>query len=209
MPIVIGIVSQKGGVGKSALSRTIAAEFTKNSWSVLLADMDISQKTSYEWGERRRMLSDCLPVESSGFYAVEDVLKEQKNFDLIVFDGAPHATLATKQIASASTIVVLPTSTSLDDLNPQIRLAHELVEEGIPTQKIMFCLNKVGNSEVELNDALLYLSQTSYKVLKGYIPEKTAFRQALRQGKSLLETSYTKLNSKTEELIQSLIKELN
>ncbi|MGI2299158.1 hypothetical protein [Candidatus Cardinium hertigii] len=42
MAVLIGIVSQKGGVGKSMLSRLLATEYARVNWSVLIADMDNS-----------------------------------------------------------------------------------------------------------------------------------------------------------------------
>ena len=53
MAIVIGVGSQKGGVGKSTIARLIAAEYARNNWEVKIADLDLSQGTSYHWHERR------------------------------------------------------------------------------------------------------------------------------------------------------------
>ena len=53
MAIILGIVSQKGGVGKSTIARLIAREFAQNDWSVKIADMDIQQGTSFQWYKRR------------------------------------------------------------------------------------------------------------------------------------------------------------
>ena len=51
--IVIGVGSHKGGVGKSTIARLIAAEYARNNWEVKIADLDLSQGTSYHWHERR------------------------------------------------------------------------------------------------------------------------------------------------------------
>ena len=45
---VIALISQKGGVGKSTLSRALATEATKKKIKTLLADCDHQQKTSFE-----------------------------------------------------------------------------------------------------------------------------------------------------------------
>nr|WP_307983502.1 ParA family protein [Yersinia pestis] len=47
--MIISVVSQKGGVGKSSLARTLAVEFTRAGWRVLLADTDYGQATSNRW----------------------------------------------------------------------------------------------------------------------------------------------------------------
>jgi chromosome partitioning protein len=45
---IIAFISQKGGVGKSTLSQALAVEAHKQKLSVLLADCDHQQSTSYE-----------------------------------------------------------------------------------------------------------------------------------------------------------------
>jgi chromosome partitioning protein len=44
---IIGIANQKGGVGKSTLARIIAREYAAAKWNVKVADLDISQGTSF------------------------------------------------------------------------------------------------------------------------------------------------------------------
>jgi len=44
---IIAFISQKGGVGKSTLSQTLATEAKKQKLKVLLADCDSQQGSSY------------------------------------------------------------------------------------------------------------------------------------------------------------------
>ena len=48
MALVIGVVSQKGGVGKSTCARLIAREYAYAGWDVKIADLDVSQGTSFD-----------------------------------------------------------------------------------------------------------------------------------------------------------------
>jgi hypothetical protein len=43
-PTIIGIASQKVGVGKSTLARLIAREYAAADWNVKIADLDIGQE---------------------------------------------------------------------------------------------------------------------------------------------------------------------
>jgi chromosome partitioning protein len=45
---IIAFISQKGGVGKSALAQALALEAQKKKIKVFLADCDSQQATSYE-----------------------------------------------------------------------------------------------------------------------------------------------------------------
>jgi len=129
MALVIGVVSQKGGVGKSTCARLIVREYAHAGWDVKIADLDVSQGTSFDWHVRRlqQQLQPSVAVERFG--TVEQALKARAHYDLLVMDGAPHSTTATLKIVEPSTLAVLPTGLSLEDLKPQVLLAHELGEE--------------------------------------------------------------------------------
>ena len=205
MTLVIGVISQKGGVGKSTLARLIACQYATSEWSVKIADMDLSQGTSTGWN-RRRMQNSILPVVAvEQFMTVADATKSAKNHDLLVFDGAPHSTRMTLEIAKASDIVVIPTGVSLDDLEPTIRLAHELKQNKIEKEKIGIALSRIGNSDAEVEEARNYIAQSGYFLFEGLIQEKTAIRRAQDEGKSATETLYKSINEKVDVLMQSIV----
>jgi chromosome partitioning protein len=201
----IGIVSQKGGVGKSTLAMMLAREFVLSQWSVLVADMDTSQASCIQ-SNGWRMESGIEPELSvMQFSTVDRALKVATPYDLIIFDGAPHATRTTEQIARIADLVILPTGLARNDLNVQVLLAHELVKKGTPTNKIAFVLSRVGNSEAEILAAREYIREAGYQVLAGEIPEQTGYRAALDQGKTLTEASFRTLAQKAERVAQSII----
>jgi chromosome partitioning protein len=209
MAIFIGMVSQKGGVGKSTLARLVAREYAKANWTVKIADLDVSQGTSFNWQARRLQheLEPAIPVERFG--TVEQAVKTGTQYDLIILDGPPHSTSGTLKIAEASELVVLPTGLSLDDLEPSVLLAHELVKRGTARPKIVFVLCRVGESEAEITEARTYIDQAGYTVLKGEIPEKTAYRRASDEGRTLTETRFPTLNERSDVLVQSLVNHLD
>ena len=53
MTIFLAVISQKGGVSKSTLARLVAREYSNAGWSVKIADLDVSQGTSFSWQGRR------------------------------------------------------------------------------------------------------------------------------------------------------------
>ena len=209
MAIFIGMVSQKGGVGKSTLARLIAREYAAAGWNVKVADLDVSQGTTYNWQARRlqNSLEPIIPVERFG--TVDQALKLSGHHDLVILDGPPHSTAGTLRIAQASSCVFLPTGLSLDDLEPSVVLAHELVRKGIAKQKILFALCRVGDSESEIAEARGYVGEAGYTVLKGEIPEKTAFRRASDEGRTLTETRFQSLNQRSDTLAQSIVDHLS
>jgi chromosome partitioning protein len=205
MALLIGLISQKGGVGKSTLSRLLAREYAAGGWSVKIADLDVSQGTSFNWQARRLQheITPNVPVERFG--SVEAAVKVAEHYDLLILDGAPHSTASTLKIAQASSAVVLPTGLALDDLEPAVLLAHELVQKGIAREKIAFALCRVGESEIEIAEARSYIGQAGYGVLPGSIPEKIAYRRASDEGRALTETRFASLNARSDELAQGII----
>lgn len=206
---IIGVVSQKGGVGKSTVARAIATTYAAAEWNVKIADLDINQSTSFTWLQRRlsRGITPVVAVETFG--TVGQAIKIAGTYDLMVLDGAPHATRATAEIAQHSDLTVLPTGLSLDDLEPTVILANTLVNEhDIPIQRIAIALSRVGDSPRELEEARAYLNATPYHVMDAQIPEKTALRRAHDSGLSVVETPYKGPRQQADQLIQAIIDRL-
>ena len=68
MVAVVDMVSQKGGVGESVLSRLVAREDALVGWTVKIADLDVFQGTSFNWQSRRLQagIEPTIPVERFG-----------------------------------------------------------------------------------------------------------------------------------------------
>lgn len=207
---IVGVVSQKGGVGKSTLARAIATTYAAAGWNVKVADLDINQASSFSWLQRRlaRDIKPVVAVETFG--DVAQALKMADAYDLMILDGAPHATRATVEIGKRSDLVVLPTGLALDDLEPTVLLANNLTDHrcGVPVERIAIALVKTGDSARELEEARDYLAATPYHVLDSQIPEKTAFRRAQDSGLSVVECPYRGPRKQADALLQSLIDRL-
>jgi chromosome partitioning protein len=204
MAIIIGIVSQKGGVGKSTIARLVAREFAAQGWQVKIGDLDIGQATSFHWRSRRLQSALEPDISIEQFGRVDQALKAAAQYDVLILDGAPHATQATKQIADTSDLVIIPTGLAIDDLEPGVRLAHDLAKD-LPRQKIVFALCRVGNSKPEVADARRYLEEAGYAVLVGELSEQVAYRRASDEGRAASETRYPSLNRRAEVLAQSIV----
>jgi chromosome partitioning protein len=208
MPLVLGCISQKGGVGKSTLARLIAREFAAGGWRVKIADLDVSQITSTAWKKRRDCAGIDPEVAVEPFRTVSQALSVRDAYDLLILDGPPHSMAGTKEIARNSDLVVLPTGLSLDDLQPTVLLAHELVDAGIPADRIAFVLSRVGDRQNEIDEARSYIWKAGYFALSGELPEKTAFRRAADEGRALSEVTFPSLKSRAEELAKSVASKL-
>jgi chromosome partitioning protein len=102
---------------------------------------------------------------------------------------------------------MLPTGLAIDDLQPGVQLAHELVPQ-IPRQQLVFALCRVGSSQTEIGEAREYLREAGYSVLEGELPEKAAYRRASDEGRTATETHFSSLNRRAEVLAQSVVNRL-
>mgnify|MGYP001795324209 CR=1 FL=1 len=139
-------------------------------------------------------------------------MRREGKYEIIIFDSAPHATEATKNIAEVSDLVVLPVGTSKDDLDPQIDLALELVDKAkINPKKIAFVLSRVESKSTSIDEAREYLTRTriSFHVFAHPLKESRGCEVALNQGYSLTETTYPPLNENATSVAQEIFEYFN
>jgi len=205
--LIIGVVSQKGGVCKSSIVRLLSREYSDNGWNVKIADMDSKQGTCTRWNMLRNSSNIEPVIKAEQYRSVKDAINDYKknNIDLMIFDGAPASSTLTLQIANEANLIILPTGISVDDLEPTVKLAHELVKHDIAPNRIIIVFCRVGDSKVELLEARQYIEQSGYKVIKSVLPDRVAYRRAQDVGKSVSETNFKSLNKKASKIIQELV----
>jgi chromosome partitioning protein len=205
MTYIIGMVSQKGGVGKSTLARMMAREFVAGGMSAKIADLDTQQQTCTHWAGRRAEGGIAPELQVQSFATVRTALEEAGRFDALILDGKPNASEQTVEIATAADLVVIPTGQTVDDLHPGVVLAHSLRKKGTAPEKIVFAMFKTTGSERENAAARQYLVDAGYTVLNGDVPVSTAYGSASDVGKAITETSFRTLNGRAAALAQSVI----
>lgn len=206
MSHTIGVISQKGGVAKSTIARALGTTYAAAGWNVKIADLDINQASSFSWHQRRlqRDASPSVAVETFG--AVKQAMSVAHVYDMMILDGAPHATKATALIAQHADMVILPTGMALDDLEPQVMLANALADEHrVRPDRIVFALVKTGSSAVELSDTIAYLGMTRFSWVPHSLPERTAYRRAQDAGLSVTETPYPAPRAHADQFVQGII----
>ena len=209
MTLIIACVSQKGGVGKSTLARMLAREYAANEWSVKIADMDSNQLTSTRWNARRNQNGFHPEIEVQNHKSVSQALRTAESYDLLIFDGKPSASAETLEIARTSDIVLIPSGYSLDDLEPTVTLANDLLKGKIKRQQIHVVFNHTGDSQSEAEEASEYVQAAGYRVLGEGIPERTVYRRANDLGKAATETTHNSTNEHADQVVQKVVERIN
>lgn len=204
-PLILGSISQKGGVGKSTIARLMATVYSSADWEVKLADLNLKQKTAVSWvGDRLR--EGVEPeIAAEPFGSVKKALKHADRYDVMIFDGAPDSHATTLDIARAAHALFIPTGVSKDDLVPQVLLAHELTgEHKVPVERILFVLNKTLDSQLSVDEAREYIRRAGYACTIGHLKMSTGYQLAQNAGRSVAETQYKPLNKAADSLAQEL-----
>ena len=205
--LVVGCVSQKGGVAKSSLARLLARELAASGRRVLLADLDVLQATSLDWARRRTAagLTPDVPVERCD--SARQALKRARETDVecLVLDARGVADQQTLDVARAADAVFIPSGLAVDDLLPAARLAHELTGAGIQPARIAVALCRAGDAKGELEEAARYIGEAGYRCLDVAWPERAGYRRAHDEGRAATEARHPSLRNKARAFAASAI----
>lgn len=210
MAWVISFAGQKGGTGKSMLSETFSVEAARSGKTVVLADLDVAQRTSFEWGEARNRNGytprvKVVVVDPDG-YGDFGVRQASAGADLLVIDAPGWSDEKTLMLAGFSDIMVLPTGASIADLRPTIRLMHELVAGGVARDRIVTALCRVnGASEVKF--AKGYLAEAGFSTLDGVLRDMPTYRSLHNQGRAASEADGA-LGAEAKALVGTIMRTL-
>jgi chromosome partitioning protein len=201
--VIVGLVSQKGGVGKSTVARALAAVAAYAKIKVTLVDLDPQQQTIARWQERRddHETRPALRVVSAKT-AAEALQAAEKDDQLLIIDAPARASRGSLEIATRADLVVQPSGASIDDLDPAIILFHELMRAGVPRERLMMALCRIV-SVAEESAARGYIEKAGYAVLPGSIPERAVYREAQNRGAAVTEIK--ELNARTDALMEGLL----
>ena len=170
---------------------------------VRIADLDPQQHTVVEW-ERMRGKNRLVPaLDVRGFTTVAQALAGMADDELLVLDAPARVSRRTMDISKAADLVVQPTSGSIDDLRPAIVLFHELVQTGIPRERLVLALSRIL-SATEEDAARAYVAKSDYEVLAGAIPERATYRDAHNRGQAVTEAKGRGKDDPVEQLIEAL-----
>lgn len=206
--MIISLISQKGGVGKSALSRLIAVEYAQAGWSVKIGDLDKLQGSTTKWKTRRDANGIEPEIAVEKYATVERAIRDAAHYDLMILDGPAFAEAGGKTMAEASQLVIMPTGYSLDDLDPQIETAYDLENVGIPAKKIIFVFCRAQGSDSEDKAARNYLKRAKMTVIKPVFPERASIRQAANEGRAASEVPHHSIKNRALAVAQAIADKL-
>ena len=203
--MIISIINQKGGVGKTTLSISLAAALTARKMRVLLVDAD-PQGSALDWVAVRGedVLFAAVGMPKAILHL--ELPKMVKDFDAVVIDGPPRIYEVARSAVMASDVVLIPVLPSQFDVWAAEESVKLLEQCAVYKQqlKAAFVINrKIANTAIG-RDVAKALKQYPQPVLNTAICQRVAFAESAR-GRTVLEIDP---DSSASKEIQSLAKEV-
>jgi chromosome partitioning protein len=187
--MIISLLNQKGGVGKTTLAVHLATGLARRGLRVMLVDAD-QQISALDWSELRDD-KESFPVVGMPKPTLHTELpKLASNYDVLIVDGPPRVSAVARSAIMASDIVLIPVQPSPYDVWAAKEIVDLLIDvkpfkEGI---KSAFVINrKIVNTAIG-RDVADALSEYDLPVLRSQICQRVSFAESAGQGKTVLET---------------------
>ena len=204
--MIVALLNQKGGVGKTTLAVHIADALSRRNKRVLLVDAD-PQGSALDWAAARKG-EPLFPVAGLPRNSIHKELpKLSAGYDTVIIDGPPRVYDVARSAIMASDLVLVPVQPSPYDVwaaKEIIDLIHEATIYK-PNLKSAFVINrKIVNTALG-RDVVDALSDYPVPVLNTSICQRIALAESAAQGQTVFETAPDNPASKE---IQTLIDEL-
>ncbi|QJD31037.1 ParA family partition ATPase [Methylococcus geothermalis] len=186
--MIIGVLNQKGGVGKTTLSVNLAAALALSGKRALLIDAD-PQGSALDWQSTRE--GDTLfPVVGMAKPTLhKDVPELAASYDHVIIDGPPRVNELAKSAIMACDLVLIPVQPSPYDVWAADDIVKLIQEVMIYKAKLKgrFVVNrKIVNTAIG-RDVAEALRDYPFLVAETAINQRVAYAESAASGLSVLE----------------------
>ena len=204
--MIISVLNQKGGVGKTTLAVHVATALAQRGLKVLLVDAD-PQSSSLDWSASREgePLFPVIGLPKNTLH--RDMPTIAADYQAVVIDGPPRVNELARSAILASDIVLVPVQPSPYDVWAAEEIITLLREASIfkESLKSAFVINrKIVNTAIG-RDVADALSEYPLPVLKSQISQRVGFAESAARGLTVLEIEPQGMASKE---ILALVNEL-
>jgi chromosome partitioning protein len=197
--VIISILNQKGGTGKTTLAVNVVREYKLREFDSLLVDSD-HQGSALRWHERSNgELIDltCLPVTTMD----KDVLKFTNTHNRIVIDGIPSMSTLTVCAVKAANVILIPVQPSFYDIwatEDLVRLVKERIEmtEG-KTRAAFIVSRKIKGTNIG-KEIYGHLETLGLPVFKNGTTQRVAYAETVNHGHTVVDVEGNSIEGKKE-----------
>ena len=189
--MIVALLNQKGGVGKTTLALHVAGEWARRGDRVTLVDAD-PQGSALDWSEQRA--SEGLPRLFGIIGLARDTLHREapelaRNVDHIVIDGPPRVAGLMRSALLAADIVLIPVQPSPFDGWASAEILRLIEEARIfrPQLVVRFVLNRCPARTIIARETGEALADQDPPALRATIGQRVIFASAAQSGRLACE----------------------
>jgi chromosome partitioning protein len=190
--MIVGVLNQKGGVGKTTISVNLAHAFALNGHRVLLVDAD-PQGSALAWSSVR-VEEPLFPVVGMPKPTLhKDLPSIAVDYSYVVIDGAPRVNELARAAIMASDFILIPVQPSPYDVWAADEIVKLVREARIfkPPLDAAFAINrKIVNTAIG-RDVESALAAYELPILDAAICQRVIFAESAAQGRTVLEVDPT------------------
>ena len=190
--VIIAVVNQKGGVGKTTLATHLATELAYRGERVLMVDAD-PQGSALDWSQirvQRRMprLAGVIGLARETLHHEVPVIG--RHVDHVVIDGPPRVTALARSAILASDLVLVPVLPSPYDVWASADVVALIAEARLfkPALRAAFVVNRRVVGTVIGREVRSALANLALPVIDAEVAQRVIFAESVAGGQVVRES---------------------
>lgn len=188
--MIIAVVNQKGGCGKTTIATNLAALFATEGKEILLVDADPEQRSAMNWCADR---PDYLPRIHSSSLPARNLRKDadaiRQKWEIVIIDGGARVTEHAHAAVAAADWLIIPVKPSKVDLDATAQFL-DIVQSDMAKRDDLsggLLINQLQEGTAVGKAARSQLAEWEFPIFDSYLHSYVAFSEAVWQGQSVVE----------------------